>query len=183
MTPFGKTGVPSPSIVVRAGKEAYMIHPAGPKFVGGLKKEVGGKFNAAAESNRAGQEKKLQKQFEDYLMATAGARDEATAKAMGAELYETIKDNPVNLFTMGVRIVFWEAARYRDKELAVKAMDRAAELTANKEPAILAVQAGAYYLKGDAAKAKELEAKAMELAPSEDMKRGIKSDLDRVRPK
>ena len=94
-----------------------------------------------------------------------------------------IKDKPEYLFTMGYRIVFWEAARYRDLELAVKALNRAAELTANKEPAIVAVQAGAYYKLGDAEKGKTLEAKALEMAPDEKTKQGIKSELDKVRPK
>jgi tetratricopeptide (TPR) repeat protein len=61
----------------------------------------------------------------------------------------------------------------KDLDLAYFAASKAAELSQNKDGAILDTLARVYFCKGDVAKAIEIEEKAIELAPE-----AIKSDLE-----
>ena len=65
----------------------------------------------------------------------------------------------------------------RDADLAIAAASKAAELTKNADPAVLDTLARAYFTKGDAAKAVEIQTKAVELAP-EQMKEDLTSSLE-----
>jgi thiol-disulfide isomerase/thioredoxin len=66
----------------------------------------------------------------------------------------------------------------RDLDLALKAAQRADELTEHKNPSVLDTVARVYFWKGDLAQAIELQAQAVELAPDAE---GLQKTLDEYR--
>ncbi|HYF14214.1 MAG TPA: redoxin domain-containing protein [Phycisphaerales bacterium] len=103
--------------------------------------------------------------------------DYAKASAVANKLIEgPAKDNPMALNQIAWGIVDPEAQiATRDVDTAMKAAQRASELTNNEDGAILDTLARCYWLKGDKAKAVELQKKAIEHADSE-----LKADLEKV---
>ncbi len=70
-----------------------------------------------------------------------------------------------------------EKIKERNADVAIKAAKRAAEITENKDAAILDTLARAYFVKGDKAKAIETQEKAVSLA-GEDMKADLQKSLE-----
>ena len=98
--------------------------------------------------------------------------DLKAASAYGAKLVDTLyKDNANGLNALAWAIVDPDGkldAAKRDNNLALRAAQRANELTKGENYAILDTLAVATFANGDAAKAAEYEEKAVELAPQKD---------------
>jgi thiol-disulfide isomerase/thioredoxin len=112
-------------------------------------------------------------------------KDPAAALAYGAELTDgLLKNNAQGLNAIAWTIVDPENAgiEKKDLKLAVKAAERAAELTKHKDAYILDTLAKAYYDSGDKKKAIEMQEKAVELIPPSDQAAGeIKERLEQYK--
>ncbi len=105
--------------------------------------------------------------------ALVGAGDAAAAAAYGRKLAEEqFKDNAQMLNQLAWLIV--DPDRVQDKkpdakllQVALDAATRANDLTGGKEATVLDTLAQAHFVKGDVAKAIELQEKAVKLAPDE----------------
>lgn len=69
----------------------------------------------------------------------------------------------------------------RNADIALKAAKRASELTGDKDPMILDTLAHAYFLKGDKAKAVEIEEKAVSLTSDADLKGDLQKALEKFK--
>jgi thiol-disulfide isomerase/thioredoxin len=67
----------------------------------------------------------------------------------------------------------------RDLDLALRAANKAAEITENNEAAILDTLARTYFCKGDTAKAIEIETKAVSLAQAERFDKTMRADIEK----
>lgn len=106
----------------------------------------------------------------------AAGKTEA-ANAWAKELVAgTMKDDPMILNGLAWTMVDPEAPmKGADLDTALSAAQRADELTQHKDPQVIDTLARVYFLKGDKAKAVELQTKAVELAPDE-----MKSELEKA---
>jgi tetratricopeptide (TPR) repeat protein len=112
------------------------------------------------------------------LMMEAG--DAAGAHKAGMALVEkAVKEkNAMALNQIAWNIVDPEAnVKNKDLELALKAADEAVKLTKSEDGMILDTLARVYWVKGDKAKAIELQTKAVEKVPAEE-KDQIQKSLD-----
>ncbi len=117
------------------------------------------------------------------MLLLAGRNDDATA--LGAKLVEKGAkfNNPMVLNQVAWLIVDpeMELAK-RDLDLAMNAATKAVELTDGEDGAILDTLARVYYLKGDLAKAVEIQTKAVEKAAgNEQMLPDLQSALDQYK--
>lgn len=106
----------------------------------------------------------------------AAGKTEA-ANAWAKELTTgAMKDDPMILNGLAWTMVDPEAPmKGADLDIALGAAQRADELTQHKDPQVIDTLARVYFLKGDKAKAVELQTKAVELAPDE-----MKSELEKA---
>lgn len=193
MKASGQRGIPSAMIVNQEGVIAYIGHPTYPEGVmeGVLKDVVDGKWSlegakkdaekrAKQEEEEGAQMAGMNKFAMDFQKA-AKAKDTKTMSELGTTAMGGMaKDNPMLL-----NLIAWSfvdpAAGFDRKDinldLATKAAERANELTKGKDGAILDTLARVHFVKGDVAKAVELQTKAVELAP-EEMKEELTKSLD-----
>lgn len=118
------------------------------------------------------------KMFKYLALVNLGKKSEASTygHALAKEL--TKQPNALNEFAW--RIVDPEGdikAEDRDADLAIEVATAACEGTKNKEPGTLDTLARAYFVKGDLAKAIEIQTKAVDLA-KDDMKDQLQSALE-----
>jgi thiol-disulfide isomerase/thioredoxin len=124
---------------------------------------------------------KIAYNYEDMkttLLLQSGRIEEAY-KGLGKQVDKAIaaKDH-MKLNEIAWSIVDPEAdVKNKDLELAMRAAQKATEFTESKDGAILDTLARVYFLKGDVAKAIELQEKAVEAAP-EGMKEQLQPALD-----
>jgi thiol-disulfide isomerase/thioredoxin len=96
--------------------------------------------------------------------AGMGAANEAASKMV---------DGPYKDSSQGLNMIAWSIVDpqapidNRDADLALRAAKRASELEGDNDPMILDTLARAHFLKGDKAKAVEIQTKAIALAPDE----------------
>lgn len=172
MRAAGQNGIPSAFVVDQKGYIAWIGHPMGldkplEEIVAGEWDIVAASEEFATAAERAAKERE-QAEAANKIMEPiaeafdAGDYDEAYAAIAKAFKSEAVWDNSGMLNYIAWNIVDPDAeVGNRDAKLAVKAAERAAELTEHKDPAILDTLAWAYYFAGDKAKAIEIETKAI----------------------
>lgn len=109
-------------------------------------------------------------------------KDFKAAYAMGDQLVEAYNENPQVLNEIAWTVLDSPGIETRDYDFCMKLATKANELTDGKNAAILDTLARAYFEKGDAAKAVELETKAVELA-DETLKADLQAALKRYQEK
>lgn len=182
MQAAGRNGIPSAFIVDKEGKIAWMGHPG--QMDKPLEQVVAGKFDSKKAAEDEANAQKSMEEIEGLVENFSTAlekKDFAKASEIGTKLLDGPgKDNP-----MLMNLVAWSfvdpAAGFDKKDinldLATKAADRANELTKGKDWQILDTVARVHFVKGDVAKAIELQTKALELTPTEE-KEAIAKSLD-----
>ncbi len=179
MAAAGRNGIPSSFIVDRDGKVAWIGHPM--ELDGVLKKVVAGKFDPAKEAERAKKEAEAARDLGKYRRALQKG-DIGAASEIGNRLFETFGENAMGLNQVAWFMVDPEAAIEKpDLGLAMKAAQKAADLTENKDGMILDTLARVYFVKGDLDKAIELQTKAVELA--KEGKEDLQKSLDEYKAK
>lgn len=114
--------------------------------------------------------------FQTLLMRK---KDEAAAYAHGAKIVDNeIKGEAQMLNGMAWMIVDGPGIKDRDLDLALKAAGKANELTGNKDAQILDTLAKVHFLKGDAAKAVEIQELAIKSNTEKEMEADLKKALD-----
>jgi len=114
--------------------------------------------------------------FQTLLMRK---KDEAAAYAHGAKIVDNeIKGESQMLNGMAWMIVDGPGIKDRDLDLALKAAGKANELTGNKDAQILDTLAKVHFLKGDAAKAVEIQELAIKSNTEKEMEADLKKALD-----
>jgi thiol-disulfide isomerase/thioredoxin len=174
-----QNGIPSAFVVDQKGYVAWIGHPAG--MDSALEKIVAGEWDIAKAAEQYVAERKMDEKFEKLQgLFAAGEHDQA------AKLAEELVSGPAWENAMQLNAIAWpfvdpevEVAN-RHTDLAIKAAERAAELTDHKDAAILDTLAWSYYHAGQKEKAIEIETKALSLAP-ESQKEMYKLMLERMK--
>jgi thiol-disulfide isomerase/thioredoxin len=176
-----QNGIPTAFIVDREGKLAWIGHPMAMDKV--LAAVVEGKWNDAERQKLADAEKaeaqlgsQLGEAFQsgDADKIIAASNKAIELKGDDAGLMNEIAWNlvdPTGPFAAKVK------AEPKLADLALKAAQKADTATGSKDPAVLDTLARAYFVKGDKAKAVELQTKAVSLAPA-DMKTDLQASLE-----
>jgi len=188
MKASGAQGIPTAFIVNQDGKIAFIGHPA--EMDDTLKQVVAGNFDlekAKAEykkakeapkpaANPAASMQKFEAEFKKMLKD--GKYDDAY-KVASEKLDGEYKGN-----AQGCNLIAWTIVDpvnnvgKKDLDLALKAANRAMELTKNNDGAITDTLAWVHFHKGDVAKAIELEKKAIELVKNNpEMKSELEATL------
>ncbi len=160
MEAAGRDGIPCAFIVDQQGKVAYIGHPM--KIDEPLKAVVSGTFDyekAAAEHATAAAAAAITNKFHELY----GAGNFDAAFALAREQVEKAWwTDSGQLNAVAWYIVDPEGkVEWKDLSLAYKAASRACELTKWEDGAILDTLARCYFLKGDVAKAIEVQQKAV----------------------
>lgn len=113
------------------------------------------------------------------LLTKANRPEEAYL--VGAEILETHKDEAGTLNAIAWTVVDDPGVVHRDLDFALKAAQRANEITKGQDAAILDTLARVYFDQGNVTKAIELQEKAVALAPEGPMGESIKETLARYR--
>lgn len=106
----------------------------------------------------------FQYQFQKFQLLLADMNEPSKAYAYGEELIEGAWDNPMALNAVAWFVVDSPTVKTRNADFALRAADRANELTKGEDPEILDTVARAHYEKGDLKKAVEIQKKAVEHA-------------------
>jgi hypothetical protein len=119
------------------------------------------------------------------LQALLHGEDHKAASALASDLVDSkFKDNANGLNAVAWMIVDPDAKlddSHRDLKLALRAAERANELNKGENAAILDTLALAVFLNGDAARALELQEKALKLAPELAKDQGASARLEKYR--
>lgn len=179
MRAAGRNGIPSAFIVDQRGYIAWAGHPM--QMDEPLEKIVAGQWDLAEAADRAVAEARAQKvQTEMVAAFQSGDMDKATRLA-GQLMEGPGWDQPGLLNFIAWSIVDPDAEmERRDTALALKAAERAAELTEHKDAAILDTLAWAYYHAGQKEKALATQKKAVAAAP-ESQRANYEASLERMK--
>jgi thiol-disulfide isomerase/thioredoxin len=165
MKAAGRNGIPSAFIVDQKGYVAWVGHPGSMDHA--LEQVVAGTWDIAKAAKAYVAEQQMEAKFEKLQELCAGGEYDQAAK-----LAEELVSGPAWESAMALNGIAWPFVdpdadvENRHTDLAIKAAERAAELSGQKEPAILDTLAWAYYHAGQKDKAVEIETKAVSLAPS-----------------
>ncbi|HZW10170.1 MAG TPA: redoxin family protein [Phycisphaerales bacterium] len=165
MAAAGRNGIPSAFIVDQKGYVAWIGHPGSMDHA--LEQVVAGKWDLAKAADAYVAEQKMEAKFEKLQELIGGGEYDQAAK-----LAEELVSGPAWESAMALNGIAWPFVdpdmdvENRHTDLAIKAAERAAELTDHEDPAILDTLAWAYYHAGQKEKAIETETKAVSLAPS-----------------
>ncbi|MBK7403731.1 MAG: redoxin family protein [Phycisphaerales bacterium] len=179
MAAAGQNGIPTAFIVDQSGYIAWIGHPM--ELDKPLEEVVAGKWDIAKAAKNFVDNIKSEKVQQEMMAAFQSGNMEQATK-LASELMDGAGwDNPGLLNFVAWSISDPEAKiEHRDTKLAIKAAERAAELTDNKEASILDTLAWAYYQAGMKDKAIATETKAAELAP-DNQKEQFKASLEQMK--
>jgi tetratricopeptide (TPR) repeat protein len=185
MTAAGQNGIPCSYLVDRNGVIAYIGHPI--NLEEPLKQVVDGTFdmNKAKREYAKSREAEakmapLQKKFGEAMQA----QNWAAAQEIAGEIAELDAAAGAQMHNFVAWTIVDPDGDVKDKNLdvALSAAERAAELSKSKDAAILDTLALVHFLKGNTAKAIEIQTKAVELAPAA-MKGELQGRLDEFKAK
>lgn len=174
----GSNGIPTAFIVDQNGMIAYIGHPG--QMEKTLDLVLANKHDLKQLADQAKDEGALEGKMMDLMKAgRSGKTDEWYTQAAA------LVDGPAKNNAEALNYIAWSIvdpkSTLKDKklDLAMKAANRANEITAGKDPAILDTLARACFVKGDKAKAIELQTKAVDLSKgNEEMLEDLKKTLD-----
>ncbi|MEE2906400.1 MAG: redoxin family protein [Planctomycetota bacterium] len=114
------------------------------------------------------------------FMIMLSSKEHATrAYSLGEEVIRENWDNASMLNSISWDVLTGEEVQYRDVDFALKAAERANNLTDGEDPMILDTLARAWFDKGDHQRAITLQEKAVALSPDGQMKEELKQTLER----
>lgn len=187
MRAAGQNGIPCSFVVDREGRIAYIGHPMG--LDGPLAQIVEGTYDiekAAADYRKARElEPKLQP-LEQRLIRAVQARDWKAAKDVASEVADLEPRTGAQMLNFVAWTIVDPEGSVEDKNLldtALAAAEQAAKLTDHKDASILDTLALAHFLRGDTAKAVEIQTKAVELARDPNLKAELQGRLDEFKAK
>jgi thiol-disulfide isomerase/thioredoxin len=186
MDAAGQMGIPTAFIITPDAKIAFIGHPMDPGFDGTIEKLVAGKFDMK-EAIAAYKEQQAADAAEDDVrkfVKLLNAKDYDQAYALAAKLLEgpAAKD-PQFMNEIAWSIVDPEAKIEKPNlDLAFKAAELAVKLTDGKDASILDTLARCHWVKGDKAKAIELQTKAVDLCKDDpETKASLQKTLDQYK--
>ena len=114
------------------------------------------------------------------FMIMLSSKEHATrAYSLGEEVVRENWDNAQMLNSISWDVLTSEDVKYRDFDFALKAAERANNLTDGEDPMIIDTLARAWFDKGDFKRAITLQEKAVALSPDGQMKEELKQTLER----
>lgn len=174
MEAAGQDGIPA-AFIIKDGVIQWIGSPF--SMDKPLEQIVAGKYDPKKEAQMAQARKDAASGMRKYQAALKGDKVEDAAK-IGAELLPKLNDDAEMLNQLAWFMVDPEMGVTKpDLDLAFKAASRAVELTEGKDGMILDTLARVHFLKGDVAKAIEIQTKAVELSPAQ-IKDQIQATLD-----
>lgn len=186
MAAAGQRGIPSAFIVDQSGFIAWIGHPM--TMDEPLKAVIEGEWDIAKAANAFAKEMKGEGEMAEIEAAMNSYADLLSngKTAEASEIAGKLLSGPASDNAMLLNAIAWPMVdpdmklEKRDTDLAIKAAERAAELTKHKDAGILDTLAWAYYFAGRKDKALEVEAKAVALADG-DMKAELEKALARMK--
>ncbi|MBM3848365.1 MAG: TlpA family protein disulfide reductase [Verrucomicrobia bacterium] len=177
---FNVRGIPHAFIVSRDRRIVWQGHP----MMGldqAIDQVVKGKLNLEKAKGLA----QLQKDFQSYftLISTTGSSPES--ERLGEAVYSAALDNPPVLWKFAGVILEDPRVKHRDLKLALRAAQKANDLTESKEPGVLQTLSRAQSMNGQQKEAMRTQAQALALAQSEsdrDLLRKGLEELQRNKP-
>ncbi len=156
-------GIPCAFIVNQEGKIAWIGNPLGADFDPAIEGVMAGNFDPAAQID-------TQALYSDLTNALS-AKDFKKASELGNK----VLSGPAGKNAEALNVIAWtwvDPANGLDKkdvdlDLATKAAERANEITKGKESQVLDTLARVHFVKGDAAKAIDLQEQAIKHLPKE----------------
>ncbi|MFZ9879976.1 MAG: redoxin family protein [Phycisphaerales bacterium] len=139
-----------------------------------------GDYTAAIDAMRKAMEKAPSDPLKLQLMAVLAGPAEQPAEAwkLAEQLLESGKNDQMAMNQLAWTIVDPEGGvKSPNLDIALRAAERAAELSKRSDGSILDTLARVHFLKGDAATAAKLQKEAIEKAPNERMKASMKEAL------
>lgn len=128
------------------------------------------------------EDEKFMAQFFQFRILAEEKLDGAKACPIAKKLVELRNDDPDLLNYLAWTILDKEGLKNRDFDVALFIAQKAAEITKNKNPAILDTLARAYFEKGDLDKAVETQTLAIEQCTAADQPEELKQQLDAMKP-
>lgn len=160
MQAAGRNGIPSAFIVDKNGAIAWMGHPA--TMDEPLEKIVKGDYDPAQAKKEAAESHRTSAWMR-YLMPKLAEEPDATLPLVRDLVRTEFHDNEGVLNFFAWNMLTNESMPESSLPVAMEAAQRAAELTDHNEPMILDTLAYAHFKSGDAAKALEIQTKAISL--------------------
>ena len=159
-----RNGIPCSFVVDQNGYIAYIGHPMQLDEV--LEGVVGGTWDLKKAAAEYVQELQAAEDFREFDKALRREKNYAVAYARAHKVLKGPMWNDADTLNVMAWLIVDPAGSVEKKDLdiAMKAATRANELTGGKDAGTVDTLARVYYLKGDKAKAIELQTRAVELA-------------------
>ncbi len=165
MKAAGRNGIPCAFVVDQQGYVAWIGHPM--QMDKPLEQVVAGKWDIVKAAKTFAAERQMASKSERLGELFASGKYDEAAKLAGELMEGAAWEDAMALNEIAWRFVDPDQqVTNRHLDLAVKAAERAAELTDNENAPILDTLAWAYYHAGQKDKAIEIEKKAVSLAPA-----------------
>ncbi len=166
----GAQGIPTAFIVDKGGKLVWHGHPMDPEFDTTIEKVLAGKFDTAAAKAAAAKREEMQKQALEaqkslvaYFEAVSSQSGAESAKELGEKAFKAVEGNAQMLNMFAWTILTDERVVKRDIPLALKAAEKANELTKGESWEVLDTYARALFDSDKAAEAATQQEKAVKL--------------------
>lgn len=183
MDAFNKQGIPQAFLINKAGKIVWEGHPLD-DLDRVLEMVVQGRFDPVAYAKQKTEEAALQQQVMDWFreyfqkVETAGLTEET--KQISSNFIENAPPDGLNAFAWNIMTRVQEANR--DLEAALKAAQKANQLTEGKDPSILDTLALALFENGNIEEAVKTQQKAVDLVSDyPEAQQELKERLDRYK--
>ncbi len=160
MEAFGIDGIPHAFVVNAKGLIAWEGHPA-EGLDNALEQMIAGKYDIARERVDRKASRLLEQYFE---MAHHDDHPEKELKALGEKILKDLGNLPDKLNTFSWLLLTEEHVEHRDKPLALRAVQRANQVTRGKSVNILDTLAKAYFDNGKAVQAVAAQKEAIKLS-------------------
>jgi thiol-disulfide isomerase/thioredoxin len=178
MKAAGRNGIPSAFLINQDGYIAWMGHPM--NIDEPLEKVVAKEWDLQEAASLHVERARLAKSMDDFQAAAQqGDADKAAALAKSLMEHKSVWQDPGTL-----NMIAWlfvdpaGSLAGKSNELALKAAERAVELTNHEDGMIMDTLAWAQFYAGTIDKALETEQKAVDLADSDQLKEQLQQSLD-----
>jgi thiol-disulfide isomerase/thioredoxin len=169
-------GIPCAFLVDRDGRLAYIGHPM--NMDDALAAVVKGDWDINKEKSRYEAEQAKDRRFNKFMQDLSGGNPQA-AYAVAPQVLEDNKDDAGTLNMIAWTIVDPEGpVKNRDLAFALKAAERASELTEGKDASVLDTVSRVHFLKGDIDQAIQIQEKAITLTEDPGERAALKKSLD-----
>lgn len=177
MAAFKQDGIPHAFVVDKKGIIVWHGHPMGNELVKVLDKLIAGTFSLETIAKEKLEATQRREHFENYFELAESGADKKKADEEGVWLMENGAADPGLLCLLSYRILSNEDLKYRDKDLAMRAAQKAYDLTGGKEPGSLHVYAMALFDAGKGDEAIKYQKQAIAANSDEGMADFLKEAL------